>query len=365
MGILQDKAVAELTWAADREKRYIDDGAPVPEPIRRLKEFAALVQTAGERDAARLDRDTIDARARAEGYLQGRGISIQAIGDAASVLVQLVAGLKNTDPFGLKVSVPATSLRANPGTPNGPIDTPEIIVRRPTDEDRRTTPDSGVPVSATVENSDGSSTRVFAVDSPTGPLSSLVVQRTSANQGGIALSCPAAPVLIPLSDGLVLADKHGDHRVMISELKSPTGSTWISRTVTPDSKLGPVTGTTPEAWVADRWQVVNASNGKQVVIPGTGTETSTSPTVQAGRIGDWNPSDDTVLSTVQSVAKKLAEEKGQAVRNVTIENARSLLAAFKSAKADGVTSNPGASFYHWARRQLSSMPTPDPGPKAA
>lgn len=343
---LRTQAASDLTWAEGRAKTYQDDGAPVPEPIRRLKMLADLALTHTPKPAG--------------------GVTSNEVQEAQMKVIRATLGARDgetTEAAAGRVVASAVELRAR--SVRFLRDAATVIGNAAGD----------------LENSlKGDSWKSSLVDTRAG-ISVVSPERGSSSLGGkdvevvIASNGPALVTThepgthdrkreqIALSHGLVLMNLEQGHCAVITE---PTEGRWFAQTILTDGKLSDPFAAHPGQWWTDKWEARTETiagimphwkaapalaKGQQATIPGSGPlPGATPPETTKKRAGDWTPSDTDIAGYSKSIGEAL--EKAGMKADSSPESISRLVAKFKVEKADAMLANVGVSFYHWAVKAL-------------
>lgn len=316
---LKVKAQANLEWAQGRAKTYQEDGAPVPEPIRRLLELSTAATASDPGVGSEGSAKVSEAWQRATGCQSPEDVK-RAIddlkrkalvnGDALSILrdgamwfAKSAAGLSGRTIFeeleqlriGLSVVEPARShVSEGPGA---------------TFQDAR----EGMPAPAPIVERMGWSLR----------------------------------------PGLVLV-KRGEpgRRVLFS---GEPGRIFC-QTITASGDLGPMTPTRDDdSWFTDMWDegpaYVAPKKGDQVTIPGSGPEPGSAPAEKQPTIAEWEPTPVQIAQFVTSIGNSMTK-KGL---TTTVDEplVRSLVDRFRKERGAESTQKPGVVFFHFAVSNLA------------
>jgi hypothetical protein len=308
---LKDLAVAELAWAMNREENYKADGAPVPEPIRRLKALAEAAQSAS-------------------------------------------SSVPSPDLHTLREGLCHTFVRLGLKVPDAPASTVDLITMLGEAEKRAA---NGVAARDVVDRcnaalQDGANVLLgvarelgglfIAGDSKALPVG--LRAHADATTTGPGIDSPRVHgEPIPLRHGLLLKRTTTGHRALFSEVKQHEFVyVWISED---GAKSTDPTGTTADNWRTDAWQ--ECADQIQVKPIDTLAPSTKAPDSGPPFIRDWNPS-------AEDVAKKqidLAAAMQKAGVSVEIDAAR-LVERFKTEKGSERAQKPGTAFHFWAIRTL-------------
>lgn len=362
MNELRNLAANDLAWAAAREVQYREDGATVPEPIRRLKALSskvveqpvqALATPADGVNKSMLEAMRTELQKTREilGAIDDESPSAVAdrvmrenerltlgVREAASMLFNFIGDPRATPPVG---SLAHTRMHVVDGEGPGSAVVAERTVNMPTH----------VTVSNPQPRDDGNP-RIVAEFSPT----------------------PGARVPVKLAHGIVLTNRKEIPDLRRYLITEPTQGAFVAQCLDASGGLGPPAGTRDGIYFADswgidanpgemkgerapRWSEVPANDGgkatplvKQPPLVDVGPATAAPVVPAKPKIGDWEPADEQIIGFAETL--QLAMNKAAVSVVVDLAKTRELLARFKADKADVEVPKPGVSFYHYAVKAL-------------
>lgn len=346
MSELRKLAAGEKAWCEARMVQYREDGAPPPEPIRRLSILAdlALAETPG-------------------------GVAVT--GDAGSngrEIAKLGTWLLEHYPGEMRNYV------------EGDVSAASTAIKL---LDRARETQNGLSMIAK-ERDEIRSRSALALRESASVLTSVANALVSEGEYGIGRETPVASpgALLPLRHGLVVVSRDGNPRCVL--LSEPRPGGWVAQAVDiPNKALGPETSIDPFAWLANEWcgavidgladiavngpahwsaaqrpaaapvvaqDTTAPAKGEQTVIPGAGP--ATPPPEGPKTCGQWEPTDRDIASS--AVALNDALSKVGLPKTVDDAKVRELLASFKADPVKSVlaSAKPGTVFYYYAVKAL-------------
>lgn len=317
---LKVKAQANLEWAQGRAKTYQEDGAPVPEPIRRLLELSVAAAASdpgvGSEGSAKVSeawqratgcQSPDDAKRAIDDLMRKalvNGDALSILRDGAMWFAKSAAGLSGRTIFEeleqLRIGLSATE-PAKPHVSEGPGAT---------------------------------------------------FQDASEGRPPAIVETNASRVAWKFRNGLVLFNREKpEHRVLFGNSTGP----WTCQTITATGDLGPHTAAREGEWFQDVWSegpaYVAPKKGDQVIIPGSGPEPGSAMAEKQPTIAEWEPTPVQIAQFVVSIGNSMTK-KGL---TTTVDEplVRNLVERFRKERGAESPQKPGIVFFHFAVSNLA------------
>lgn len=304
---LKKRAAEEYEWASKRATAYREDGVPLPDPIRRVLELAAIAN-ACEAHGGVAPADSTDIA------------SIKAERDALH----------------------AEFLAAHKAIGAAITERPSMAIVR--------IMDTFAEVRSLIDHArsiiDGMA--LVAVHAPIDTAAAPVIREASDEPADDAHTS------FPLRHGLVLVHLETRRRVLFSE---PHQGRFVLHTIT-DEGIGPATDTSAVGngmWHSGTWEEgapIGAEPLPKWDAKKADTASLQAPVVDATaapkpKVKDWSPTEVDIASFNASLNEAVAK----AGLTVAVD-VPSLMAKFKAERGEQDAPRPGVSFYHWAVKVL-------------
>lgn len=339
MSELRARAELEAAWVAIRAKQYRDDGATIPEPLRRLGELASVALIAtfsdamnGDAEAVRMAHESVKAIHAAA----GGGASENAYEAVLRVVGERQEALRLADERGTRLADAVSALKDAASVLGGVSDS--ILAGR----------DTRLPVK-------------MQLSTPLVP----------SYPGSIVADAPLERHPIRLVHGIVIAPRSGSTtaglRVTFAEIGKDD---WRGYQINDDGSLGAPVVMQDVWWTEDSWEIVShagilaglpkywAETAMPAPVPANGapaveqlSSNATSTVAAKPKIADWTPDATIIAKNVAALGKAI---KGANVVGITVDEAlvQSLVARFKKERGSEESQNVGVAFYHYAVKTL-------------
>ncbi len=313
-------AATHNAWAIGRDESYRSDGAPVPEPIRRLRELSSEVMTIP------VDSPSDPGSSAATLVDIARALTVENVGD-----IMVGIGLLKSD-----LSRTVTELARAKAALKVSADVFAALTAG-------VSPVAGAALSALP---------------PPGKTDDPRLRNADAAKHG---PTPTGAICHTLRDGLVLRNSRGNRAIFFAKPDGGFAFRWVAIDGKSTTAAEDAFGVGYGNWQKQYWEEVSSdgivvtdepiptSAGNSATVSAQ-VEAQTSAAQSAILISDWSPSQKDIETHTGNIATAMT--KAGIKLDVTPVLIEDLVLKYKAAKGDQRAQRPGMAFYIWATTQL-------------